>query len=113
MTQQLVLLVATDVSLCGWLRLTSLTRHLRDCGLRRNLFVCRLAKSVHISFLSKRTSFDFCTFFCSSNIASSLAGLLDGNVHRLLDGVVVGCWIWLSPFGGLVAPANLLVPLLR
>ena len=37
-----------------------------------------------------------------SNIASS-AGLLNGDVHRLLDGVVVSCWVWFSPIGGCVA----------
>ena len=40
-----------------------------------------------------------------SDIAS-LAGLIDGNVHRLLDGVVVSCWVWFSPIGGCVALAG-------
>ena len=42
---------------------------------------------------------------CSSNI-SSLAGLLNGDVHCLLDGVVVGWWFWFSPPCGLDAPAG-------
>ena len=63
---------------------------------------CRLSTNEHISILPKCT-FDFYTFFCSSDITSLLAGLLNGDVHCLLDGIVVGCWVWFPPFIGLVA----------
>ena len=36
-----------------------------------------------------------------------LAGLLNSDVHCLLDGVVVDCWVWFSPFGGLDAPSTI------
>ena len=64
---------------------------------------CLLTRIIMIYSFHQSTLFLLYTFFCS-DIASS-AGLLDGDVHHLLDGVVVGCWVYFSPVGGLDAPS--------
>ena len=62
--------------------------------LKRNPCLC-FVLVIHVYYLyffDQSTWFDFCTFFCSD--IASLAGLLNGNVRCILDGVVVGCWVW-------------------
>ena len=56
--------------------------------------------------LCSKSTFD--NYFFCSDITSLVR--LDGSAHRLLDGVVVDCWVFLSPIGGCVAMAIVLIP---